>query len=162
MYPNMTAQEITILVTDHFAPLVLFARQWSVVEAEDIVQSVFLSLIRENHKKGRPENPTAWLYRSVRNEAISQWRSNRRRQDREERHAPPPPTFHKTGNSPFDPEAVGESLDRLRDDHREIVLMRIWGGLSFDEIAEATGKSRTTVFRLYRDGLEAMKNELTK
>lgn len=163
MRPILTAQEITVLAADHFASLTLFARQWNAVDAEDIVQTVFLSLIQENHKRGRPENPTAWLYRSVRNEAVNRWRSDRRRKNREENHARPNvPTFQKKGDSSLDALEVADALDRLPSEKREIVLLRIWGGLSFDEIAGAVEKSRSTVFRLYRDGLEAMKTRLTK
>jgi RNA polymerase sigma-70 factor (ECF subfamily) len=59
----------------HTAALVLYARQWCGTP-EDVVQDVFLLLMRE---PAAPENPLAWLYRTVRNKAINAARSGRRR-----------------------------------------------------------------------------------
>jgi len=49
-------------------------------------------------------------------------------------------------------EAV-EKLSELPNDHREIVILRIWNQLSFDEIAELTGTPKASVFRLYTQRL---------
>ena len=55
------------------AKLVLFARQWLDLSlAEEIVQEVFIRLMTQ---QSEPENVKAWLFRSVRNGAISRLRS---------------------------------------------------------------------------------------
>ena len=66
------------------AQLLLYARQWlsRTGEAEDVVQDVFLRLIGQPQE---PQNTKAWLYRAVRNAAVSAARTHRRRADREQR-----------------------------------------------------------------------------
>lgn len=163
MRPQLTTLEITTLSQEHYASLVLFARQWTVAGAEDIVQSAFLSLVRENSGKGKPENPPAWLYKVVRNEAISQWRSEKKRKIREEATVEGDSvSFVATAPSVLEPLDVAESLERLPVDLREVVFLRIWAGLSFEEIGETNGKSRSTVWRLYHEGLTMLKQALTK
>ena len=65
-----------------------------------------------------------------------------------------------------------ESLDRLELDEtvsalkelpieqRETIVARLWGGLSFREIAELTEASNTTCHRRYQDGIKALKKKL--
>src|SRR5436190_4097370 len=64
------------LVDRHAAALVLYARQWCLTP-DDVVQTAFLKLARQ---RIAPDNPTAWLYRVVRNGSIDAARSARRRQ----------------------------------------------------------------------------------
>jgi len=47
-------------------------------------------------------------------------------------------------------------------EQREIVIPRIWGGLTFDEIAALTGDSRTTVHRRYGEALETLREKLSR
>src|SRR5205085_2028325 len=69
------------LYDGHSAALVLYARSWCVgPEAEDVVQESFLSLAAQWFA---PRDSVAWLYRTVRNRAISVSRSRGRRRRRE-------------------------------------------------------------------------------
>src|SRR5882724_4832328 len=62
--------------------LLLYARQWTdAAGAEDVVQRVFVRMLGGGTL---PAEPRTWLFRCVRNEAISATRSNRRRQKREQ------------------------------------------------------------------------------
>src|SRR5947209_11345380 len=67
------------LVDDHAAALVLYARQWCTAP-EDVVQEAFLKLVAQPKP---PHSPVAWLYRVVRNGALSAARAARRRQHQE-------------------------------------------------------------------------------
>jgi DNA-directed RNA polymerase specialized sigma24 family protein len=69
---------------DRYAPgLALYARQWlGGVAADDAVQEVFIRLMAQ---RAAPLNVKAWLFRSVRNAAISRVRSRRRRESHERR-----------------------------------------------------------------------------
>ena len=64
------------LVDQHAPALVLYARQWCAAP-EDVVQEAFLKLVAQRQP---PDNPLAWLYRVVRNGAVSAARTARRRQ----------------------------------------------------------------------------------
>ena len=67
------------LMDDHGAALKLFAAQWT-SSPEDCVQEAFLELMRQRQA---PQNNLAWLYRVVRNCAIS-WHRKAQRQRRRE------------------------------------------------------------------------------
>jgi RNA polymerase sigma-70 factor (ECF subfamily) len=145
------------LVNSHAAGLVLYARQWCATP-EDIVQEAFLKLVLQQPP---PDNPVSWLYRVVRNGAISAARAARRRRHHESRAA-----ARATGW--FDPEA-GEALDAetattaLRSlplEQREIVVAHLWGGLTFEEIAGLAGCSASTAHRWYAAGLATLRERL--
>ena len=60
------------------ARLALYGRHWlDAALAEDVVQEAFIRLMAQ---ASPPENVKAWLFRSVRNGAISQLRKQKRRQ----------------------------------------------------------------------------------
>lgn len=137
--------------------LVLFARQWSHC-AEDVVQEAFLKLFCQ---RVQPNNVSAWLYRVVRHDAMNSARSDSRR-DRHERLAS---EFHEAWFEPvpgqsLDIEIVTDALRSQPLELRETIVARLWGGLSFDEIALVTGASPSTASRRYRAGLEAIREQL--
>lgn len=158
---GFAADEMVKIIDAHFAPLVLYARQWDVASAEDLVQEAFLKLLHQSHKKGCPDNVAAWLFRVVRNGAVSRFRKNKRREKHERdsgecriRWSEP------TQQTSVESAEMAEMLDRLPLEQRELVIMRIWGGLSFDEMAALTGNSRTTVFRRYSEALDTLRKRL--
>lgn len=148
---------LTHLLNEHGAALVLYARQWCHVP-EDVVQDAFLQLMRQVEL---PKNIAAWLYRVVRNGAISQYRSATRRDRHESAVAHQgEPWFHSAIDERLDASAATEALAQLPPEPREILVARLWGGLSYDEIAELTETSRTTVFRRYQAALTSLRERL--
>jgi len=151
------------LMSRHAAPLILYARQFfsggDFDAAEEVVQDVFFRLSRQLVEMSRQretsemmEHVTAWLYRSVRNGAISEARSHRRRRNRENaRNAVP--FFEPDAETLLDAELVTEKLQTLDRELREIVTLHLWGERSFAEI----GKSKATVFRRYEEALETLR-----
>ncbi len=57
-------------------------------------------------------------------------------------------------------EAVGRSLERLPEDQREVLVLRLLGEKSYKEIATITGKKVGTVGWLVSVGLKALATEL--
>jgi DNA-directed RNA polymerase specialized sigma24 family protein len=74
-------QWLARLLDEHGAALVLYARQWCATP-EDVVQEALLQLVTQRR---RPDNVLGWLYRVVRNGAISTARGQSRRAQREAR-----------------------------------------------------------------------------
>ena len=149
-------------IETHGATLVLYAKQWNADEAEDIVQETFLRLVRRAQWEGTPDNPAAWLFTAVRNEAIDRQRKAKRRQKYEKLAASERPVWFETPpDSPLQASELLETLDELPMEQREIVVARIWGGLTFDEIAALIGDSRTTVHRRYGEALEMLRLKLS-
>ncbi|NLX04465.1 MAG: sigma-70 family RNA polymerase sigma factor [Phycisphaerae bacterium] len=138
------------------AAMVLYARQWlDQAAAEDAVQDVFLALV-SHHR--RPVNLRAYLFRSVRNAAISRTRSLSRRQSHEQRAAVDRPGwFQARPDDLIDARAAQDALTRLPDQQRELLILKIWGGLTFDEIGTVTNDPTSTLFSRYKSALASLR-----
>jgi len=161
-FQPLKPDDLCRLIDTHSATLILYAKQWNANDAEDVVQETFLRLVRRAQWEGKPENPAAWLFTAVRNEAIDRIRKAKRRQKHEHQRATERPVWLETPpDTSLRAEELQKSLDALPLEQREIVIARIWGGLTFDEIAAMTGDSRTTVHRRYGEALETLRQKLS-
>jgi RNA polymerase sigma-70 factor (ECF subfamily) len=153
----MGPQQLAPLVTDLMPPLVLYARQWCTA-AEDVVQEAFVRLAAQRQT---PDQPRAWLYRVVRNGAISAGRAEKRRQRHENQAAAARPGwFVPCSGETLDVEAVTAALERLPADQREALVLHLWGGLTFVQVGTLMSASSSTVHRYYLQGLECLRERL--
>ena len=154
-------EQLTRIVTERAAALVLYARQWlDGASADDAVQEAFVALIAQRQP---PRNPTAWMYRAVRNAAIDAARATERRRRREQSVARERGSwFVLEPDARLDAELAEQALRRLSPQHREIVVLRIWGDLAFAEIAEVTQLSISTVHDRYKAALGELRRVLEK
>ncbi len=141
----------------HAAALELYARQLC-GSAEDVVQE---SLIRLAGQRRRPDDPVAWLYRVVRNKAISAARSARRRKRREATVAGQRPDwFTRSADDAIDAGAVTDVLETLPPADREVIVARVWGGLSFQQIGRLISTSDSTAHRRYEAALSRLRQKM--
>ncbi len=154
----MGPDDLSRLVDRHAAALTLYARQWCVTP-EDVVQTAFLKLVRQSRT---PENPIAWLFRVVRNAAIDAGRSARRRQKYEYQAAGEAPLWFVPTEDPtgLDARTAAAALQHLPDEIREIMVAHLWGGLTFEQIAEMVGGSASTCYRRFALGLDLLREKL--
>lgn len=154
----MGPERIAELVDRHSASLVLYARQWCRCP-DDVVQAAFVSLVRQSQP---PTNLVPWLYRVVRNGAIDAGRAARRREKHETIAAGQSPAwFHDSQTlSYLDAETATAALQNLPDEIREIMVAHLWGGLTFEQIAELVGSSASTSYRRFALGLELLRQTL--
>ncbi len=143
------------------AALALYARQWC-DEADDVVQEAFVKLAAQ---RTTPVKPAAWLFRTVRNGAINAGIAARRRRRYEaEAVAEVTPWFETTptarSTAVVDPESAQAALAVLPNEQREVIVARLWGGLTFEQIAELVGLSSSSTHRLYHAGLMALRERL--
>jgi RNA polymerase sigma factor (sigma-70 family) len=152
---------LTRIVAERAAGLVLYARQWlDAATAEDVVQEALVALMAV---RPQPTNPTAWMYRAVRNAAIDAVRSTSRRRRREQSAAAARPEwFEVRSDAQLDGQAAQEALEQLNASSREVVVLRIWGGLGFAEIAEVMQLAVSTVHDRYGKALGELRRELEK
>jgi RNA polymerase sigma-70 factor (ECF subfamily) len=145
------------LVDSHAAALLLYARQWC-AWPDDVVQEAFVRLAAQ---RVPPDNSLAWLYRVVRNQAISAARSARRRRQHELVAAMRRPNwFVPSENAALDAETATAALERLPLDQRETMVAHLWGGLTFEQVGELTGVSASTAHRRYLAALAALRERL--
>jgi RNA polymerase sigma-70 factor (ECF subfamily) len=152
----MTANGLAELIATHAAALALFARQWC-ESPEDAVQEAFCKLVRQ---KKAPDDLRAWLFQVVRTTAIDLGRSALRRQNREAARAKPEAWFSQSEVEGLDAAAAVAALKELPDEQREVIVARLWGGLSLEQTAGACNCSTTTAFRRFEAGVQTLRERL--
>jgi RNA polymerase sigma-70 factor (ECF subfamily) len=145
------------LLDEHGDALTLYARGWCDAP-EDVVQEALLQLMRQPRI---PQRVVPWLYRVVRNGAISAARAAGRRRKHESLAAFGEDVWfvHPSGDR-LDALAATRALRELPEVQRETIVARLWGGLAFEDIAELTGTSSSTAHRRYEAGLTALRERL--
>ena len=151
----ITPEQLADLFDRHAAGLTLYLRTWA-ASAEDIVQDTFVKLACQRRL---PAQPAAWLFRTARNTAISAARQSKRRSDRESKSAKPE-AWLCSSHDRMDAQAASLALNDLPDELREVVVARIWGALTFEEIAQLVDASLSVVYRNYHDGLALMQQKM--
>ena len=133
-------------------------------DALDLTQDVFLKAYQSLRKLDDPERFAPWLYRIAHNEAYSMFRKRRPECDVED--AEPAPAGAEVmvgGSSVFPIEltlAVNGALSRLSSDQREAVVLKIYQGFKFEEMAEILSCPVSTVKSRLYTALELLKAEL--
>jgi len=144
--------------------LLLCARQWtrSLADAEDVVQDAFVRFWR--HQRALPGDPMALLVTSVRRAAFDRARREHRRTAREERAGDADtfdqPIFETTLDGDDRRAAIEGALGRLPDEQREVLVLKIWGELTFGQIAAQLDIPPNTAASRYRYALAALRKEL--
>ena len=134
--------------------------------AEELFQETWLAVWR-GRRGYDPESPfRAWLYRIALNKCREAGR--RRREPVVANGERSPGERAASGNpSPAQSAATSEAaaravdaLDRLPPRQRAVTVMRIYGGLSLREIAEATGRGEGTARANLHHALRRLRREL--
>ena len=148
------------------APGVLgFLRARGATDPEDVAGEAFVQVVRDLPRfEGDWQGFRAWVYSIARNRMLDSRRRNVRRPD------------HPVAEFAEDAEATGDvsedafarlELERvtailaeLSPDQRDVLLLRVIGDLSIDEVARVIGKRPGAVKQLQRRGLAAARKHL--
>ena len=150
--------DVAALIKTQLPALLLFARQWPHNSPEDIVQEAFIKLLEQQEM---PENVTAWLFAVVRNLSNNHLRSEKRRKNRENtRNTQWFAEFEQTAETDENQKELIEQLQTLPISYREVIVAKIWGKLTFEEIAVINNTSSSSVHRNYKAGLEMLHEKL--
>ncbi len=173
LYGSGHTSAFEVLVRRHQAPLLRHALGLlgPGSQGEDVVQEAFMRLAQRpptlsDEVLGDACSERAalgsWLHKVTRNLCMDLLRSEGRRKWREREVAPGEAA--EGGLMDVDlgdtREAVGRSLERLPQDQREVLVLRLLGDKSYKEIAAITGKKIGTVGWLVSVGLKALASEL--
>jgi len=147
----------------HGPALVLLARAWvpTRADAEDVVQEAFVRFWRS---RDRAADPTAYLFGCVKRCALD-WVRARGRQVRREAAAAKPegePLFDGPLEQAERRAAVAAALDTLPEAQREVLVMKVWGGLTFPQIAAALGVPADTAASRFRYALAKLREKLAE
>jgi RNA polymerase sigma-70 factor (ECF subfamily) len=141
----------------------LYARQQTrcTADAEDVLQEVLFETWR---KAGGKPPDAALVFATIRRRAMDLARSTQRRAVREDA------ALDGTAEPFVMPEfgagdthaQIAAAVGGLPEHLREVLTLRIWGGLSFPEIGKVTGVSENTAASRYRYALEQLREILGK
>lgn len=140
----------------HAERLLLIARA-SGEPAEDAVQEAFVALAQQQIL---PDDPLAWLVQTARNQLLQWQRGSIRRGMRERQVAERSSWFEspcETTDSVLDGHRITAWLIELPQEDREVIVMHLWGDMSFRQIANVTGDSSATAHRRFQRGIEMLR-----
>lgn len=118
--------------------------------AEDAIHNAFQQLLRRG---STPTDLRPYVFRCVRNAAIDDLRRERRREDS---------IFELPSDTdPAPARELGAELQRvlgqLSEDERETIVLKIFDGMTLQEIADLHDASINTIASWYRRGMEKLK-----
>ena len=129
-------------------------------DAEDILQNVYLNLLESTDRRNHPENLRAYIFRSVIN-ACSDFMKRE------------PVTSRITScetleiadePSDFEEESsrITTLLENMPEYLRDYVRLKIYAGMTFDEVADTMEVSSTTAKRRFYEGIEYLREKFNK
>ncbi|MTV24563.1 sigma-70 family RNA polymerase sigma factor [Nitriliruptoraceae bacterium ZYF776] len=151
------------------SPLVLgYLRARRVPDAEDVCAETFLQVVRDLDRfEGDEANLRSWVLTIAHHRSTDARRRAARRpsdptpDDTLERCLPAAAGVEATALATLGTDEVLALLDRLSDDQREVLLLRLLVGMSATEIAELTERSREAVKALQKRGIAKLREVVT-
>ena len=149
------------------APLVLgYLRSRGAGEPEDLTGEVFLQIARDLPTfRGEEAEFRSWALAITHHRLIDQRRYQGRRPADP---APDETLLARAATGDVEQEALGSLatervrrlIDRLTEDQRAVLMLRIVAGLTVDEVARVVGKKPNSVKALQRRGLATIRKEI--
>lgn len=123
--------------------------------AADVVQQVFASMLRQRREIAQAEH---YLRRAVRNECYSVLR----RRPRDTAAIAPSPLLEPVAAlDDIDLRlTIEQTLRTLSPEQREVVHLKVYEGMTFQEIATLVGENANTIASRYRYAMEKMRVQL--
>jgi len=158
-------QEIERLYDAHAAALFAFLLNLTRAEADtrDLLQEIFVKLARDATLLAGVREERAFLIRLAHNAAIDLMRRRGTRERTKE-------NFAAEIISPFAPtrdpdekvfrDELADALGELPAEQRAVVHLKLWAGLTFEEIAAALDIPPNTAASRYRYGLDKLRGRL--
>jgi len=159
------ATEIERLYDEHAQPLFAFLLNFTRDEADtrDLLQEIFVKLAREPELLDDVREERAFLIRLAHNAAIDLIRRRGTRERTKENFAAEIISPFATTSDPDEKlfrEELAVALGELPEEQRAVVHLKLWEGLTFEEISTALDIPANTAASRYRYGLDKLRGRL--
>ena len=157
--------EIERLYDDHAQPLYALLLNFTRDEPDthDLLQEIFVKLAREPGLLAGVREERAFLIRLAHNAAIDLMRRRGTRDKTKENFASEMISLFAPTSDPDEKvfrEELAEALGELLGEQRAVVHLKLWEGLTFEEIAAALEIPPNTAASRYRYGLDKLRGRL--
>ena len=144
-----------------------YLRSQGSVEPDDLTSEVFLGVFRSlGSFSGSEEQFRSWVFTIAHRRLIDERRGTGRRPAPawgvEPDDGPPGPSAEHEALQRLSAERVRGLCDRLVPDQRDVLLLRLVGGLTVQDVAATLGKSEGAVKALQRRALIALRRILDR
>ncbi len=149
---------LTALFRSYAGAVAGYVRARSPADPDDLVSEIFTSVFSSLDRfSGNEADFRGWLFTIAQRRVVDELRRRSRRVETTaytpEEDTRQVPSAEEGGLERMGEEWVRRVLDRLAPDQREVLLLRILGDLTVEQVAELVGKSPGAVKALQRRGL---------
>ena len=144
-----------------FAFLLNFTRDEN--DTRDLLQEIFVKIAREPHLLDNVHNERAYLIRLARNLAVDSIRRRDSRERAKESVAVDQSSIFASAGDPDEElfrRELAVALKDLPDEQGTVAYLKLWEGLTFDEIADILDISPNTAASRYRYALDKLRERL--
>jgi RNA polymerase sigma-70 factor (ECF subfamily) len=157
--------DIERLYDEHAQPLFAFLLNLTRNEADtrDLLQELFIRLVRESELLAGVREERAFLIRLAHNAAIDLMRRRGTRERTKENFAAEMIPLFAPARDPDEAvfrNELSAALGELPAEQRAVVHLKLWTGLTFEEIAAALDIPPNTAASRYRYGLDKLRGQL--
>jgi RNA polymerase sigma-70 factor, ECF subfamily len=158
-------KEIERLYDEHAQPLYAFILNFTRNEADtrDLLQELFIKLARESGLLDGVREERAFLIRLAHNAAIDLMRRRNTRDRTKTNFAAEKISLFAPTSDPDEKlfrEELVFALGELPAEQRAVVHLKLWAGLTFEQIAAALDIQSNTAASRYRYGLDKLRGRL--
>ncbi|RYV51689.1 RNA polymerase sigma factor [Pengzhenrongella frigida] len=161
-----SAEAFTLLYEDLVRPVAAYLRGRGVADVEDVTSEVFVAVLTGVRGfDGDQAHFRSWVFTIAHRRVVDGWRRGGRR--------PTPVPYEPADDARSAPSAESDALAALGEervqallgelspDQRDVLVLRIVGDLTVDQVSDVVGKKPGAVKALQRRGLATLRRNLT-
>lgn len=154
---NKISAEIRSIAFSYFKSKYDFGKLNSIDDAEDLATEIFISFSKQFKNI---ENIERWLRRVMFLSFVNFYKREKSRLTYEFKEDLIKESSEDQKSSGFDKEIVMKIVNSLKNPKREIIHMRFWDGMQFNEIAVKLNRNEAAVKKMFYRTMEEIKKRL--